>query len=170
MPSYHIKQVIKDTAVKCAIAAVPGSFIPGIDIAAVGGLWVYMMNKIADEHYVKFNDEPIKFVGTIAAGVGAYWTGSKIFTWGISAILAFFTFGAGLLLVPITNVILNAYFTWSVGRRMDVIFAANNGGEAGYEIAKQIIKAVCHIPSKGEFTEFWDDTCLSISEIKTWFD
>lgn len=170
MPSYHIKQVIKDTAIKCAIAAVPGSFIPGIDIAAVGGLWVYMMNKIADEHYVKFNDEPIKFVGTIAAGVGAYWTGSKIFTWGISAILAFFTFGAGLLLVPITNVILNAYFTWSVGRRMDVIFAANSGGEAGYEIAKQIIKAVCHIPSKGEFTEFWDDTCLSISEIKTWFD
>lgn len=170
MPSYHIKQVIKDTAVKCAIAAVPGSFIPGIDIAAVGGLWVYMMNKIADEHYVKFNEEPIKFVGTIAAGVGAYWTGSKIFTWGISAILAFFTFGAGLLLVPITNVILNAYFTWSVGRRMDVIFAANSGGEAGYEIAKQIIKAVCHIPSKGEFTEFWDDTCLSISEIKTWFD
>lgn len=170
MPSYHIKQVIKDTAVKCAIAAVPGSFIPGIDIVAVGGLWVYMMNKIADEHYVKFNEEPIKFVGTIAAGVGAYWTGSKIFTWGISAILAFFTFGAGLLLVPITNVILNAYFTWSVGRRMDVIFAANSGGEAGYEIAKQIIKAVCHIPSKGEFAEFWDDTCLSISEIKTWFD
>lgn len=128
-----------------------------------------MMNKIADEHYVKFQDEPLKFVGTIAAGVGAYWTGSKIFTWGISAILAIFTAGAGLLLVPISNVILNAYFTWSVGRRMDTIFAANSGEEAGYEIAKQIIKAVCHIPSKGEFTEFWNETSLSISEIKSWF-
>lgn len=169
MPSYHIKQVIKDTAIKCGIAAVPGAFIPGIDVAAVGGFWVYMMNKIADEHYVKFQDEPLKFVGTIAAGVGAYWTGSKIFTWGISAILAIFTAGAGLLLVPISNVILNAYFTWSVGRRMDTIFAANSGEEAGYEIAKQIIKAVCHIPSKGEFTEFWNETSLSISEIKSWF-
>lgn len=169
MPSYYIKGVIKDTAIKCGIAAVPGAFIPGIDIAAVGGFWVYMMNEIADEHYVKFDDEPIKFIGTIAAGVGAYWTGSKIFTWGISAILAAFTFGAGLLLVPITNVILNAYFTWSVGRRMDAIFAANSGERAGKEIAKQIIKAVCHIPSAGEFSEFWDDIDVSIDEIKSWF-
>lgn len=34
MPSYHIKKVIKDTSVKCAVAAVPGSFVPGIDILA----------------------------------------------------------------------------------------------------------------------------------------
>jgi hypothetical protein len=169
MPSYHIKKVIKDTSVKCAIAAVPGAFFPGIDILAVGGLWVYMMNEIADEHDVTFNEEPIKFVGTIAAGVGAYWTGSKFFSYGISLILAFFTLGAGLLLVPVTNVILNAYFTWTVGRRMDSIFAANNGVEAGGEIAKQIIKAVCHLPSKSEFSEFWDDVSLSISEIKSWF-
>lgn len=170
MPSYYIKSIIKDTSVKCAIAAVPGSFIPGIDVAAVGGLWVYMMNKIAEEHKIKFEDEPIKFAGTIAAGVGAYWTGSKIFTWGIGAILAVFTMGAGALLIPITNVILNAYFTWSVGRRMDAIFAANSGSEAGIEIGKQIIKAVCHIPSRSEFSEFWDDVSLSLSEIKSWFD
>ena len=154
MPSYHIKKVIKDTSVKCAVAAVPGSFVPGIDILAVGGFWVYMMNEIADEHDVTFDEEPIKFVGTIAAGVGAYWTGSKIFTYGISLILAFFTFGAGVLLIPITNVILNAYFTWSVGRRMDAIFSANSGEEAGYEIAKQIVKAVCHIPRKANFLNF----------------
>lgn len=170
MPSYHIKKVIKDTSVKCAVAAVPGSFVPGIDILAVGGFWVYMMNEIADEHDVTFDEEPIKFVGTIAAGVGAYWTGSKIFTYGISLILAFFTFGAGVLLIPITNVILNAYFKWSVGRRMDAIFSANSGEEAGYEIAKQIVKAVCHIPSKSEFSEFWNDVSLSVSEIKSWFD
>ena len=98
MPSYHIKKVIKDTSVKCAVAAVPGAFVPGIDVLAVGGFWVYMMNEIADEHCVTFDEEPIKFAGTIAAGVGAYWTGSKLFTWGISAVLAFFTFGAGSLL------------------------------------------------------------------------
>ncbi len=85
MPSYHIKRVIKDTAIKCGIAAVPGAFIPGIDIAAVGGLWVYMMNEIADEHCVTFDEEPIKFIGTIAAGVGSYWTGSKIFSFGLSS-------------------------------------------------------------------------------------
>ena len=170
MPSYYIKSVIKDTAVKCAAAAVPGAFVPGIDVAAVGGFWVYMMNKIAEEHRIKFEDEPMRFAGTIAAGVGAYWTGSKVFTWGISAFVALFTAGAGLFLIPVTNVILNAYFTWSVGRRMDAIFAANSGGEAGYEIGKQIVKAVCHIPSKGDFEEFWDDVSLSISEIKSWFD
>lgn len=170
MPSYYIKSVIKDTAVKCAIAAVPGAIVPGIDIAAVGGLWLYMMNKIADEHCVTFDEEPVKFIGTIAAGVGAYWTGSKFFTWGISAILAFFTMGAGLLLIPVTNVILNAYFTWSVGRRMDAIFVANSGEEAGYEIAKQIIKTVCHIPSKGEFSEFWDEVSLSVDDIKDWLN
>jgi hypothetical protein len=170
MPSYYIKSVIKDTAVKCAIAAVPGAFVPGIDLAAVGGLWVYMMNKIADEHNITFDEEPIRFVGTIAAGVGAYWTGSKIFTYGIGIVLAFLTFGLGALLIPVTNVILNAYFTWSVGRRMDAIFSANSGEEAGYEIAKQIIKAVCHVPGKGEFSEFWDEVSLSVDEIKNWFN
>jgi len=169
MPSYRIKEVIKDTAVKCAAAAVPCAFFPGIDVAAVGGLWVYMMNKIAQDHHVTFDEEPIKFVGTIAAGVGAYWTGSKIFSWIIGGILALFTFGAGALLIPISNVILNGYFTWSVGRRMDAIFAANSGTEAGAEIAMQITKAVCHIPSKDEFSEFWDEAGLSVEEIKGWF-
>lgn len=170
MPSYQIKEVIKDTSVKCAMAAVPGAFFPGIDILAVGSFWVYMMNKIADEHNVTFGEDPLKFAGTIAAGVGAFWTGSKIFTWGISVILALFTMGAGVLLIPVTNVILNAYFTWSVGRRMDLIFAANSGEEAGIEIAKQIIKAVCHIPDRGEFSEFWGDVSLSIDTIKSWLE
>lgn len=169
MSSYHVNQVIKDTAVKCAVAAVPGSFVPGIDIVAVGGFWTYMMNQIAKEHNVTFSEDPLKFAGTVAAGVGAYWTGSKIFTWGISIILAFLTAGAGLLLIPITNVILNAYFTWSVGHRMDYIFAANSGAAAGVEIGKQIIKAVCHVPSKSEFSEFWDDASLSVAQIKSWF-
>lgn len=53
---------------------------------------------------------------------------------------------------------------------MDAIFSANSGEEAGYEIAKQIVKAVCHIPSKSEFSEFWNDVSLSVSEIKSWFD
>lgn len=170
MPSYQIKQIIKDTAIKCGISAVPGAFVPGIDIAAVGGFWVYMMTKIADEHYVSFSEEPIKFAGTIAAGVGAYWTGSKIFTWAIGGILAIFTFGLGAILIPASNAILNAYFTWSVGRRMDAIFAANSGEEAGYEIARQIVKAVCHIPSKNEFSEFWEETSMSLDEVKSWFN
>ncbi len=54
MPSYNVNQLIKQTSVKCAIAAVPGAFVPGIDIAAVGGLWAYMMTKIAQEHNVTF--------------------------------------------------------------------------------------------------------------------
>lgn len=170
MATVYVKQVIKDTAVKCGIAAVPGAFVPGLDLAAVSGFWVYMMNKIADEHSIRFADEPVKFVGTIAAGVGSYWTGSRIFTKGIAVVLSFFTFGAGLLLVPITNVILNTYFTWCVGRRMDSIFSANSGGEAGYEIAKQIVRAVCHIPTKSEFSEFWQETGLTLDQIKGWFD
>ena len=80
MPSYNVNQLIKQTSIKCAIAAVPGAFMPGIDIAAVGGLWAYMMTKIAQEHSVTFREDPLKFAGTMAAGVGGYWTGSKLFT------------------------------------------------------------------------------------------
>lgn len=47
MPSYNVNKLIKQTSIKCAMAAVPGAFMPGIDIAAVGGLWAYMMTKIA---------------------------------------------------------------------------------------------------------------------------
>lgn len=71
--------------------------------------------------------------------------------------------------MPVTNVILNAYFTWCVGHRMDIIFAENSGGRAGFEIATQVAKDVCHIPSKIEFKEFWNDVSLSISEIKSHF-
>lgn len=170
MSSYHINKTIKETAIATGIAAVPGAFVPGINILAVGGSWLYMMNEIADEHNITFNEDPSRFIGTIAAGVGAYWTGCKIFTYAIEAIIALFTFGAGALLIPITNVILNMYFTWSVGKKMDRIFAANDNGKAGEEIAKLIIKAVCHIPNTGEFRKFWNECGLSLDTIKSWFD
>lgn len=169
MSSYYVNSVIRDTAIKCAVAAVPGSFVPGIDVAAVGGFWMYMMSKIAQEHQVTFREDPLKFAGTIAAGVGAYWTGSKIFTWGIGLVLGCLTCGAGLLLIPVTNVLLNAYFTWSVGKRMDAIFAANSGAEAGFEIGKQVIKAVCHLPGRSEIGEFRQEVALSAEEVKGWF-
>lgn len=169
MPSYNVNKLIKQTSIKCAMAAVPGAFMPGIDIAAVGGLWAYMMTKIAQEHNVTFREDPLKFAGTVAAGVGGYWTGSKLFTWGIGAVLAFFTCGAGLLLIPVSNVLLNGYFTWTVGRRMDAIFAASSDTEAGVEIGKQIVKAVCHLPSRSEMADFQQDVALSVSEVKGWF-
>lgn len=53
---------------------------------------------------------------------------------------------------------------------MDAIFAANSGEEAGYEIARQIVKAVCHIPSKNEISEFWEETSMSLDEVKSWFN
>lgn len=172
MPSYHIKNVIKDTSIKCSKAAVHGTFVPDIKFLVAGGFWGYMVNEIADEHNVTFDMEPIKFVETIAAGVGVYWGGCKQFSnfayalfWGVCPPGAYIP-----QLGVVTNVILNAYFTWSVGHSMDSIFAANSGEEAGIEIAKQIIKAVCHVPSKNEFSEFWNDVSLSVSEIKSWFD
>ena len=170
MASYRIKQAIKESAIAAGIAAVPGSFVPGIDIVAVGGSWLYMMNQIADEYNITFEEDATRFIGTIAAAVGGYWTDSKIFTYTTGAILSIFTFGAGVLLIPISNVILNMYFTWSVGKKMDLIFASESNTKAGDEVAKLIIKMVCNIPDRSEIKEFWNECGLSLDLIKSWFD
>ncbi len=157
MASYDVKKVINETSLAAAVAALPGAFFPGIDLAVVGGLWLRMMTKIAKDNQVIFSEEPIKFVGTVAAGIGAYWTGSRIFSWGIPIVLAFFTGGISLLAIPVVNALLNGYFTFAVGRRMDKIFGAISGTDAGMEIAAQVVKAVCHVPTRSEFGEFWDE-------------
>ena len=41
MPNSKIRKVIKDTAVKCAVVTID------MNVATVGDLWIYMMNKIA---------------------------------------------------------------------------------------------------------------------------
>lgn len=48
-------------------------------------------------------------------------------------------------------------------------FAASSGTEAGVEIGKQIVKAVCHLPSRSEMADFQQDVALSVSEVKGWF-
>lgn len=166
MPSYRVKEKISNTSLACAAAAVPGAFVPGIDIAAVGGLWTSMMLTIAGEHGISFDDSPEAFIGSIAAGIGAYWTGSRIITKGLSIAIGFLTAGIGFAIAAVaSNVALNAYFSWSLGRKMDEIFAAHGGARAGQEIAVLIIKAVCHIPKWGELSEFIDDTGLSVSKL-----
>lgn len=155
MASYYVKGIIKKACAQCAAAAIPGTFYPVADVGLVGASWLYMLSKIADEHNVTFADEPMKFVGTIAAGVGAYWTGGRIFSYAIGLLLAFVTGGMALFAIPVINIILNTYFTWAVGLRMDAIFATYGSSMANMEVAKLIVKSVCHIPSKSEFSEFW---------------
>lgn len=167
--SYHIKEVIKKTARNCAIAAVPGAFVPGLDMAVVGSFWLYMMTEIANEHNITFDEEPIKFIGTVAAGVGAYWTGSRIINRVLMGILLIFAPFAFVIAAPLLNVFLNAFFTWSVGRRMNDIFAANDNSKAGKEIAYQIVRAVCHLPSRSEISDFFDETSISLSWLKDLF-
>ena len=167
MPSYRVKEKISNTSLACAAAAVPGAFMPGIDLAAVGGLWTSMMITIAKDHNVTFDESPEAFIGSIAAGIGAYWTGSKIITKGLSIAIGFLTAGIGYAVAAVaSNVALNAYFSWSLGRKMDDIFAAHGGTRAGREIAVLIVKAVCHIPKWGELSEFIDDTDLSVSKLR----
>lgn len=163
----RIKEEIANTSIACAVAAVPGAFLPGIDMAAVGGLWTKMMIRIANDHYISFEDSPESFIGTIAAGIGAYWTGSRIINRLLAIAIGVLTVGIGYAVVAVaSNVALNAYFTWSLGKKMDQIFAAHGGEKAGKEIAILIIKAVCHIPSPGEISDFINETGLSLSKLK----
>lgn len=170
MPSYHVKQVIKSTVQQLAVASVPTAFLPGIDTAVVAGYWTYMINKIADEHGVTFKDDTLKFAGVIAAGVGAYWVGTRAINTAVSAVLAVITFSAGVVAAPVLNVLLNGYFTWSVGKKADKVFSDHSNESAGTEIATLIIKAVCHIPSPGELRDFFNEGGLTLKDAKALFD
>ena len=72
MPSYHVKNVIKGTVQKVAVASVPAAFTSGIDTAVVAGFWTYMINEIADERCVTIKDDTAKFAGVSASGIGAH--------------------------------------------------------------------------------------------------
>lgn len=171
MPSYHVKNVIKSTCRTVAVASVPTAFMPGLDMAVVGGSWAYMINEIADEHCVTFEDDTMKFVGVLASGVGAYWVGTNIINKLLSIAIGVIIPVAGFFIAaPVLNILLNAYFTWSVGKRADKIFADCNNSSAGTEIATLIIKAVCHIPTPGELSDFFDESGLSLRGIKNMLD
>lgn len=172
MPSYHVKEVIKSTVRRVAVASVPTAFTPGFDTVMVGGFWTYMINEIADDHNVTFGDDTAKFIGVIASGVGAYWVGTNIINKVLSGVIAVltlnpFAFGISAALL---NVILNGYFTWSVGKKADRIFGSIDNSEAGTEIAAQIVRAVCHIPSPSEFHDFFSESGLTIRDFKDMLD
>lgn len=171
MPSYHIQEVIKKTCRGVAIASVPTAYLPGLDLAVVGGSWAYMINEIAKEHHVTIQGDTGKFVGVLASGIGAYWVGSQIINKVLLGILSLFTFGVAYFVgAPVLNVLLNGYFTWSVGKKCDKIFADTSFSSAGQEIAALIIKAVCHMPTAGEMKDFFSESGLSLKEIKNMVD
>lgn len=161
MPSYTVKRSIVRSCKACAAAAVPGAFVPIIDIGVVGGVWLAMMTDIAEEHHVSFDNSPLHFAGTIAAGIGTYIAGSRLATWGITATLTVFTGGLAIFVLPSAmNAAFTAYYTYSVGMTMDRVFSNIDGSEATDEIAMQILRAVRHVPSISELHEFakevWD--------------
>lgn len=171
MPSYHVKNVIKGTVQKVAVASVPTAFTPGIDTAVVAGFWTYMINEIADEHCVTIKDDTAKFAGVLASGIGAYWVGTTIINKILAAIIGVIIPIYGFFIAaPVLNVFLNGYFTWSVGKKADAIFSDYSNEKAGAEIATLIIKAVCHIPDASEIRDFLNEGGLTIKEIRNMLD
>jgi len=102
------------TAITAAAASGPLAMspIPGTDTLVMGGTWIAMMTAIAKKAGYNNLDSEIakKVVLGVVAGAGAYWTGSKIFTWILAKIPVIgWVTGSGI------NATLNVLFTLWMG-------------------------------------------------------
>lgn len=103
---YH--DIMKGSVVAAAAVGVPGVFVPGIDVAAMSGIWINMIIQVSEKAGKPLNgDKAAKFVAAIGAGVAGYYAGSKLFTMLLHAIPGVGT-GAAIGI----NALLNGVYTY----------------------------------------------------------
>ncbi|GHO77939.1 hypothetical protein KSD_57100 [Ktedonobacter sp. SOSP1-85] len=113
------------TAAAAASAAGPLAIspIPGADTLVIAGVWSTMMIAVARKAgQGVFNGEVSKKVAlSVIAGAGAYWTGSKLFTWILAKIpVVGWVTGSGI------NAGLNGIFTLWMGYALIDLFEGPN--------------------------------------------
>lgn len=106
--------LIRGSVAAAAGIGVPGAFVPGIDVAAMAGIWTNMIIQIANKAGKPMSrDKAGKFVTAIASGVGGYVGGSLLFTKLLHAIPGVGT-GAAIGI----NALLNGIYTYRLGKAL----------------------------------------------------
>lgn len=95
--------------------AVPGLFVPALDMAGVGATWTTMVAAIAKKSGLSLNTPTTaKIVASSISAVSAYVIGSKILTWAAAPLVVALPV-AGIPAVVALNVALNGLFTLRLG-------------------------------------------------------
>ncbi|MEU6445098.1 hypothetical protein, partial [Streptomyces sp. NPDC047046] len=93
MPAIEVKykEVISNGVIVASGIAVPGLFVPALDMAGVGATWTVMAGAIA--HIAELELTPAvtaKLVSAAVSAVSGYVLGSKILTWAATPLILAF--------------------------------------------------------------------------------
>lgn len=142
----------------CAYASaglgIPGTFVPGIDVGGMIGLWVAMLIGIANMAGRSLDrDTAFKLISGVLAGSAAYIGGSKVLTYALNFIPGLGTIGAiGI------NSILNFLYTVRIGRFIAVQMEKPDFNTEDFSaLIPDIAAMVFAAPSMTEIRESWRD-------------
>ncbi|MGH8603050.1 MAG: hypothetical protein ACREXR_09860 [Gammaproteobacteria bacterium] len=140
------------TAVAAATGiAVPGIFVPTLDMAGVGATWTVMIGSIADKSGQHISPASVaKVVAAAVSAVSAYMLGSKILTWAAAPLILAFPF-AGVPAAVAVNAMLNGLFTLKLGITTAKQFSRPDFNSLDIlNVAETIAGALVKLPSTEE--------------------
>ncbi|WP_020537947.1 hypothetical protein [Lewinella cohaerens] len=146
----HQKSIIKGSSQAAAALAVPGLFVPVVDVAGIAGIWANMLIKVARNsgHELDFQFAT-KMATSVATGFGAYVAGSKILSYSIMFIPGIGIFGAMGM-----NSALNYIFTFKLGKIASGLFERTSFDAAdAADIAKMLLLPLLSIPTMGDIRD-----------------
>ncbi|MCM0591360.1 MAG: hypothetical protein ACFKPT_25535 [Gloeotrichia echinulata GP01] len=149
------EEVIYTTAFSTAAMAIPGTFIPALDIGGIIGGWGTMLCIIAANSNRQLDkDTAMKVVTAIMAGAAGYLGGSKLFTFGLQFILP----GIGTVGAVGFNSLLNFLYTIRLGRFVALQMEKPEFDTGDWaSIIPEITSVVFAMPSVMEIREAWKD-------------
>ena len=144
------RTIIEEHAAGAAAIAIPGSFVPVIDVAGVAGIWTNMLVKIAKKSGQDISHQFIgKFATSVASGVSGYILGSKIF-----GMLLHLIPGVGTLVYIGINGFLNYMFTYRLGKMTSGLMERKDFDLSDLSnLVTQVVAPLVAIPSVSEAME-----------------
>ena len=130
--------------------------VTGGDTFIIAAAWGTMMYSIAKHHGVTLNEDTcIETSAGLLGSIASYKLGCTLLTWGVAGLIGAGT--AGTMLIPAAlgmNAILNALFTYRVGKLYDDLYGAEGMKTAAMTFGAHIINSVLAVPSPSEFRDF----------------
>ena len=172
--SFPNRFVVATFATQVCALSVPCGVVPGSDTPILIGQWTGMIVTLAGLHCLEhgFDERTVMgAMGGVVASLVAFKAGNYALQLAINAILATVTGGLWLFIgaagAVLINALLNGYFTWVIGKKVDQFFSSNHGG--GLEgLARVLVSAIGTGLDVNEFKEFWSGCGLTFSVIKSW--
>lgn len=175
----RLDDIIRASSMTVGALSVPCGVIPGADTPLLVTQWSALTGIIIAEHGLnrESNGKPTLSKADITAALKAvtaafasYKVGSTILQYAATAVLSILTGGLWLFLgasgIVLLNALLNSFFTWKLGHRIDKFFSAND--EPNMANLLSIMKEVVTVFDESDFKAYWKDCNLSFSEIKSW--